>query len=177
MEEKKKRIRISVRNLVEFLLRSGDLDDRRGGVADKDAHQRIQKKMGPFYQAEVPLAFEKEYENFVLKVEGRADGILEQPDGFMVEEIKGTFRELELLEEPVPVHLAQAKCYAFLYGLEKHQESIRVLMTYCRLETEEGKKMEPLTKEDVKPETSNQKIRHFSFTYSMKELEAFLFAP
>ena len=89
----------------------------------------------------------------------------------MVEEIKGTFRELELLEEPVPVHLAQAKCYAFLYGLEKHQESIRVLMTYCRLETEEGKKMEPLTKEDVKPETSNQKIRHFSFTYSMKELE------
>ena len=51
MEEKKKRIRISVRNLVEFLLRSGDLDDRRGGVADKDAmqagtraHQRIQKK-------------------------------------------------------------------------------------------------------------------------------------
>lgn len=178
MEEKKKRIRISVRNLVEFLLRSGDLDDRRGGVADKDAmqagtraHQRIQKKMGPFYQAEVPLAFEKEYENFVLKVEGRADGILEQPDGFMVEEIKGTFRELELLEEPVPVHLAQAKCYAFLYGLEKHQESMRVLMTYCRLETEEGKKMEPLTKEDVKPETSNQKIRHFSFTYSMKELE------
>ena len=120
MEEKKKRIRISVRNLVEFLLRSGDLDDRRGGVADKDAmqagtraHQRIQKKMGPFYQAEVPLAFEKEYENFVLKVEGRADGILEQPDGFMVEEIKGTFRELELLEESVPVHLAQAKCYAF----------------------------------------------------------------
>ena len=178
MEEKKKRIRISVRNLVEFLLRSGDLDDRRGGVADKDAmqagtraHQRIQKKMGPFYQAEVPLAFEKEYENFVLKVEGRADGILEQPDGFMVEEIKGTFRELELLEESVPVHLAQAKCYAFLYGLEKHQESMRVLMTYCRLETEEGKKMEPLTKEDVKPETSNQKIRHFSFTYSMKELE------
>ena len=105
MEEKKKRIRISVRNLVEFLLRSGDLDDRRGGVADKDAmqagtraHQRIQKKMGSFYQAEVPLAFEKEYENFVLKVEGRADGILEQSDGFMVEEIKGTFRELELLE-------------------------------------------------------------------------------
>src|SRR5699024_6914841 len=97
--------------------------------------------------------------------------ILEQPDGFMVEEIKGTFRELELLEEPVPVHLAQAKCYAFLYGLEKHQESMRVLMTYCRLETEEGKKTEPLTKEDVKPETSNQKIRHFSFTYSMKELE------
>ena len=80
LEQEKKKIRISVRNLVEFLLRSGDLDNRRGGVSDKDAmqagtraHQRIQKKMGPFYQAEVSLVFEKEYENFILRVEGRAD--------------------------------------------------------------------------------------------------------
>lgn len=178
LEQEKKKIRISVRNLVEFLLRSGDLDNRRGGVSDKDAmqagtraHQRIQKKMGPFYQAEVSLAFEKEYENFILRVEGRADGILEEPDSFMVEEIKGVFRELEGLEEPVPVHLAQAKCYAFLYGLEKHQKTMRVLMTYCRLETEEGQPMEPLTKEDVRPETSNRKIRHFLFSYSLDELE------
>lgn len=178
LEQEKKKIRISVRNLVEFLLRSGDLDNRRGGVSDKDAmqagtraHQRIQKKMGPFYQAEVSLAFEKEYENFILRVEGRADGILEEPDGFMIEEIKGVFRELEGLEEPVPVHLAQAKCYAFLYGLEKHQKTMRVLMTYCRLETEEGQPMEPLTKEDVRPETSNRKIRHFLFSYSLDELE------
>lgn len=178
LEQEKKKIRISVRNLVEFLLRSGDLDNRRGGVSDKDAmqagtraHQRIQKKMGPFYQAEVSLAFEKEYENFILRVEGRADGILEEPDGFMVEEIKGVFRELEGLEEPVPVHLAQAKCYAFLYGLEKHQKTMRVLMTYCRLETEEGRPMDSLTKEDVRPETSNRKIRHFLFSYSLDELE------
>ncbi len=178
MEEDKKKIRISVRNLVEFLLRSGDLDDRRGGVSDKDAmqagtraHQRIQKKMGPFYHAEVPLSFEKEYENFTLRVEGRADGILEEAGGFLVEEIKGVFRELESLEEPVPVHLAQAKCYAYLYGLEKHQTSMRVLMTYCRLETEEGRPMEALTKEDVRPETSNRKIRHFLFSYSLEELE------
>lgn len=178
LEQEKKKIRISVRNLVEFLLRSGDLDNRRGGVSDKDAmqagtraHQRIQKKMGPFYQAEVSLAFEKEYENFILRVEGRADGILEEPDGFMVEEIKGVFRELEGLEEPVPVHLAQAKCYAFLYGLEKHRKTMRVLMTYCRLETEEGRPMDSLTKEDVRPETSNRKIRHFLFSYSLDELE------
>lgn len=178
LEQEKKKIRISVRNLVEFLLRSGDLDNRRGGVSDKDAmqagtraHQRIQKKMGPFYQAEVSLAFEKGYKNFILRVEGRADGILEEPDGFMVEEIKGVFRELEGLEEPVPVHLAQAKCYAFLYGLEKHQKTMRVLMTYCRLETEEGRPMDSLTKEDVRPETSNRKIRHFLFSYSLDELE------
>lgn len=178
VEKEKKTIRISVRNLVEFLLRSGDLDSRRGRGSDKDAmqagarmHQKIQKKMGSFYQAEVPLAFEKEYENFILKVEGRADGILEQEDGYLVEEIKGTFRELEDMEEPVPVHLAQAKCYAFMFAFEKKQSFMRILMTYCRLETEEGKRQEPLTKEDLKPEVSNGRIRHFLSTCSMEELE------
>ena len=32
-------IRISVRNLVEFILRSGDIDNRKGGIADKEAMQ------------------------------------------------------------------------------------------------------------------------------------------
>ena len=32
-------IRISVRNLVEFILRSGDIDNRKGGMADKEAMQ------------------------------------------------------------------------------------------------------------------------------------------
>ena len=177
LEEGKKTIRISVRNLVEFLLRSGDLESRRGGIADKDAmqagtraHQQIQKKMGPEYRAEVPLACEKEYENFILRAEGRADGILEQEDGYLIEEIKGTFRELEDLDEPVPVHLAQAKCYALMFGTEKEQEKIQVLMTYCRLETDEGKRQEPLTREELRPEVSNRKIRHFLLTYSMEEL-------
>ena len=36
-EENRKAIRISVRNLVEFVLRSGDIDNRRSGNAQKDA--------------------------------------------------------------------------------------------------------------------------------------------
>ena len=62
MEEKKKEIRISVRNLVEFILRSGDLDNSSGGFGERDAmqagtrvHQQIQKKRGADYRAEVPL--------------------------------------------------------------------------------------------------------------------------
>lgn len=57
----KKAIRISVRNLVEFILRSGDLDSRRGTLADKEAmqkgsriHRKIQRQMGADYQAEMP---------------------------------------------------------------------------------------------------------------------------
>jgi len=53
MEMKGKQIRVSVRNLVEFVLRSGDLDNRRTAVDQKEAmlaggrmHRKIQKKMG-----------------------------------------------------------------------------------------------------------------------------------
>ena len=63
MEEKKEeKVRISVRNLVEFILREGDLDSRQGGGADKEAmllggriHRKIQRQMGSSYHAEVPL--------------------------------------------------------------------------------------------------------------------------
>jgi hypothetical protein len=70
MEEKKEVqeiqeevVRISVRNLVEFILREGDLDNRQGGTADREAmllggriHRKIQKSMGAGYQAEVKLS-------------------------------------------------------------------------------------------------------------------------
>lgn len=137
-------IKISVRALVEFLLRSGDLDNRRGGWADREAmqkgsrvHRKIQKQMGAAYRAEYALAYEKQFEQFILRVEGRADGIFEEDGTAVIDEIKGTYLPLEQLEEPVAVHLAQAKCYAYIYGLHNHRDRMRVQMTYCSLEDEE----------------------------------------
>lgn len=178
MEEKKKEIRISVRNLVEFILRSGDLDNSSGGFGERDAmqagtrvHQQIQKKRGVDYRAEVSLVHEKEYEHFTLRVEGRADGMYEDGTTTVIEEIKGTYRDLEAMEEPVPVHLAQAKCYACIYGLQNCKEEMGVLMTYTLLSSEEEGLLRPLTKEEVKPEHSNWRIRHFLQTYKLPELE------
>lgn len=147
MEEKKEIIRISVRNLVEFILRQGDLDNRRTGAADKEAmlkggkiHRKIQKQMKGNYQPEVSLSFEKEYEKFNIRVEGRADGIIEEDNEFIIDEIKGVFRDISYLEEPVPVHLAQAMCYACILGMEKGLSKVFVQMTYCQMETEEIKR-------------------------------------
>ncbi|MDD3278575.1 MAG: ATP-dependent DNA helicase [Lachnospiraceae bacterium] len=140
-------IQISVRALVEFLLRSGDLDNRTGGWADKEAmqkgsriHRKIQKRMGGDYQAEVALSYEKTYEHFLLKVDGRADGIFVDDGIDTIDEIKGTYLPLDKLEEPVPVHLAQAKCYAYIYGLQNQKETMKITMTYVSLETEEVKR-------------------------------------
>ena len=145
----KEKVSISVRNLVEFILRSGDLDNRRAGFADKEAmlkgsriHRGIQRQMGGLYQAEVSLARETEFEDLVIIVEGRADGIIDDGTDATIDEIKGIYKDLRFLEEPIEVHLSQAKCYAFIYGEQKQKEKMRVQMTYCHLETEEIKRFE-----------------------------------
>ena len=40
----------------------------------------------------------------------------------------------------MPVHRAQAMCYAYIYGTQKELEKIGVQMTYCQLETEQVKR-------------------------------------
>lgn len=144
--EQKKQVRISVRALVEFVLRSGDIDNRRSGAAQKDAmaagtriHKRIQKRMGGNYRAEVPLKYTAldEEEDIELLVEGRADGIFEEDGIVTIDEIKGVYMDLERLAEPVAVHMAQAMCYGFFCCCDRDLDGVRIQLTYCNLETEE----------------------------------------
>ena len=150
-------VRISVRNLVEFLLRSGDLDNRKGD-RDKDAmlkgsrlHRKIQQQMGGDYRAEVSLKRETEYEDVRIQIEGRADGIFTSDDTAFIDAIKGVYKNLEHLKEPVLVHRAQAMCYALIYGEQEGLSKVGVQMTYAHLDTEE--------------------IRRFSETFPLEELE------
>ena len=144
-EEKVLNIRISVRDLVEFVLRSGDIDNRKGGgLGEKEAmqegsriHRKIQGKMGSAYRAEVPLGITLPGDGYTLTVEGRADGIFTEQDTVWIDEIKSMYRDPHTLKEAIPVHLAQAKCYAHIYALQHGLDEIGVQMTYCSLETEE----------------------------------------
>lgn len=201
-------VRISVRSLVEFILRSGDIDNRRAASPENAMqeggriHRMIQRRMGPSYQAEVSLSYAYDAGEYEIVVEGRADGIItefakeaspaalsaekgellldreaapELTDGgagtsvrvmaakrrdseepglaqamlamgqeqsvqkvtVTIDEIKGTYHDLKKMKAPVPVHLAQAKCYAYIYATQKKLSNIRVRMTYCHMETEE----------------------------------------
>ncbi len=174
-------IRLSVRGLVEFVLRSGDIDNRIH-QSSPDAmqeggriHRMIQKSMGPDYHAEVSLSYEKSYGNYSIVIEGRADGILDEhmdkplseievgQESFtgaavrkpMIDEIKGTYRELARMKDPVPVHLAQAKCYAAMYLIDRHYPSVDVRITYCNMDTEEK--------------------RYFDSTYTFEEITTWFF--
>lgn len=194
-----KKIKISVRNLVEFILRSGDIDNRYGSGMQAQAmqqgsrlHRKLQKKAGPSYHAEVPLKMEFQEKDYIIVLEGRADGIiitektdrepaflLEEADSgrqiaaeketsdnlqtgvsntreVTVDEIKGVFSDITKMTEPVPVHLAQAKCYAFIYASQNHYREIGVRMTYASLDTEE--------------------VRYFYIRYDFDELEEWFLA-
>ena len=143
-EENKEVIRLSVRSLVEFVLRTGDLDNRRGRAA-KDAmaegsriHRRIQKQMGGDYHAEVSLTCHLDCGPATLILEGRADGIFTDREGRRgIDEIKGIYRDVNRLEEPIPVHKAQALCYGYMYAFQEQLDGMVIQLTYCNLESEE----------------------------------------
>ena len=159
METETRVIRISVRNLVEFVMRSGDLDNRRLTGAEKDAmqagsriHRKIQKQMGAGYQAEVALNTRIDEGRFQILVEGRADGIMTDVTGHVtIDEIKGVYLDIDRLEESIPVHQAQALCYGYMYARKEQLEEIGIQVTYCQLETE--------------------MIRRFTKDYSFEELD------
>ena len=182
-DQEKPLIRISVRNLVEFILRTGNIDNRHSARVDNAMqegsriHRMIQRRMGSNYQAEVSLKYLCHYEKFDISVEGRADGVLSEqmyPDAqqinlldmvstgnhnqtteesimtpevnpielmdvITIDEVKGTYKDLKKIREAAPLHLAQAKCYAYMYAVEKHLAFARVRITYCNIETEELK--------------------------------------
>lgn len=158
-------IKISVRNLVEFILNSGDLTTS-SGLKDPDAmqegtriHKKLQKRMGAGYHPEVPLSITVpvSYDDvdFEMCVEGRADGIFTDETGIVIDEIKGVYSELSHMKEAKPVHRAQALCYAYIYAAEHKLDGIGIRMTYCYIPTEE--------------------IRYFSEYMDYKTLEKWFF--
>ena len=161
----RRELKISVRNLVEFIFREGDINSTGLGTRNPEAmqlgnkiHKKIQKSMGIGYQAEVPLftyvamQSEETGEEFDLKIEGRADGIFRDDSEILVDEIKGVFMDIHQLKEPLLVHKAQAMCYAYMICETENPAFITVQVTYCHLESEE--------------------IRRFPVTYRSEEIRA-----
>lgn len=201
MKRVKQAVKISVRNLVEFILRSGDIDNRSGGAADKEAmqegsriHRKIQKAQKGDYQAEVSLSLtlpvldEETGDSLELTVEGRADGIFTRDGLPWIDEIKGVYRDLEHMDEPVGVHLAQAKCYAYIYLLKRVQTAENVEMPESvadaagvmeEVETQRASETEENLKTTVKIGTrmtycniETEEIKYFEEIYSFEELKS-----
>ncbi|AKA72247.1 ATP-dependent DNA helicase [Clostridium scatologenes] len=145
-----KKIKVSIRNLVEFVLRGGDLDSKFVGssraLEGTRAHQKLQKKykqennIERQYNAEVSLKYNIEYKGFSFIIEGRADGVIVEKEKIIIDEIKTVNKPLELIDENYNIlHMAQAKCYAYIYAVQNDLKDIYVQLTYYSISADESK--------------------------------------
>lgn len=155
----KNNIKISVRNLIEFVMKSGHIDNSfksiNRALEGTKAHQKVQKSYGENYKVEVSLKTIFEYEEYSFELEGRADGIYRFEDEAIIDEIKSTTYDLEKIKrESNPLHWAQAKVYGYIYGLQNNLEKIDIQITYFHIESEE--------------------VKRFKDKFKLEELEEFL---
>lgn len=166
-------MRISVRNLIEFIYRQGDIDDRIGGTSSAQEgtrlHKVIQKELKEqceqvnekTYINEMHLSRNLNYHDINITLEGRADGVIItslQNDNKEVKiiEIKTTMKDLLTLEENENfLHWAQGKLYGYIYCEEEDLSKIDIDLIYCHRESLHTKT--------------------FTKTFSREELEKFFY--
>ena len=133
-----KELRLSVHQLVDFLLRTGDIDNRyfnRSTMSEGSRlHAVFQEEQSSEYIPEYPLKRTFTMDGVDITLEGRADGIIKKKNKeFIVDEIKTTTMDLDIfIQENQDWHLGQAKCYAYMFMLEQKLPSIGVRLTYIR---------------------------------------------
>lgn len=152
-------IQVAIRSLVEFICRKGDLSNdfspSARAIEGIRLHQLVQRQQSENYQSEVPLSYTYPIsEELSLVLSGRADGIIRDGNNITVDEIKSTAIELEHLNEPLSVHLAQAKVYAFILAKTYQLDHIHVRLTYIQIESEE--------------------IKYFTKNYTLENLSDFM---
>lgn len=131
-------VKISVRNLIEFVMRSGDIDNRFRDnarlIEGIKAHQKIQSSYGKNYKKEFSLKNTTIIDDVEFKVEGRADGLIRDGSIYTIDEIKSTSRNLDEIDDSNKLHWAQAMCYAYFYCLDTDLDSIFITLTYVNIE-------------------------------------------
>ena len=155
------KISLSVHDLVDFVLRSGDIDTRIFNNATmlegSRIHRYYQQKMNSNYKSEVFLSYECEFNEFFVHIEGRADGLIINEDSIIVDEIKSCVGDLEEFHKRHENwHLGQAKIYAFMYCNAHKINDATIVLTY-------------ISQED------NNNVKKYFYSYKFTELETYFF--
>lgn len=133
-------LKIAVRDLVAHVLRSGDLAfeflSSARPVEAIRIHQKIQQSRPENYQPEVAVSHPVDTELFTLTIGGRIDGVYQEADPVVVEEIKTTPLSLDHYEHHEnPIHWGQVKSYAYIYAMDHNLDEIDTRLTYYQLDT------------------------------------------
>ncbi len=158
----RREIKLSIRDLVEYTERSGDIDDRFRDTFDRakegqKIHKMIQKKYEVGFLPEVTLKNTTSYKSVDYIVSGRADGIGIKNGKILIDEIKSTTRDLDELEyNSNRYHWAQVKCYGYFYALDNDIKNITLQLTYFQTDTKKIK--------TIQKDFSFDELRDFYFS-------------
>ena len=145
--------KIGVRDLAYFIHQSGDLTteffSNHDMLLGSRAHDYLQSQYGPNDKAEYYIKREISYLGKTYILDGYIDGILNEDEKIIIEEIKSTTKELdEITIDYHKEHLAQAKIYAYLYALENNMDVINIRLTYISVVDYDLKSFDMIAKFD-----------------------------
>ncbi|CAJ1190246.1 DNA helicase [Companilactobacillus paralimentarius DSM 13238 = JCM 10415] len=136
--------KIGIRQLVEFVLRSGDLMENKNSqnTAQNGSriHRRLQKtrSKNTDYESEVYLKTEVTMNDTEYVISGRADGITTTDKSILIEEIKTSDQPFdELSDNTLELYWGQVKVYGYII-LKEHPElkHVDLRLTYFQVSTE-----------------------------------------
>ncbi|HOJ45609.1 MAG TPA: ATP-dependent DNA helicase [Bacilli bacterium] len=130
-----KTLRLSVHDLVDFMLRSGDIDNRIFNKASMQMgtklHQAYQSAQSGAFEAEKFLKHTYVVDEFAVTIEGYADGIREILNKVYIEEIKTTVADLDQFSTQHEAwHTMQAFIYGHMYALDHNLDTVRIRIIY-----------------------------------------------
>ena len=135
-------IKISVRDLVQSVLNSGDI--RFGFLSPSRAqdgimiHKRVQDSREEGYQKEVSVRFTVKDADLSLEIHGRIDGVFQKEKTTVIEEIKSTRTPVADLQPAADgPHYSQALVYAYIFAAQSQLENVLIHLTYCHVESGE----------------------------------------
>ncbi len=142
-------IKIAIKKLVEFVLRSGSIDSRFTGsdraLLGSRIHRKLQKEAGKNYQAEQFLTIDVCEADILYTLHGRADGIIEENDSVTIDEIKTVSTPVEQIDENYSkAHWAQGCFYGYIVCKNENLTQINIQLTYYNIDTEEIKRIKKL---------------------------------
>ncbi len=154
-----KSLSLSVHDLVDFLLRKGDINSfiysNETMQEGTRLHSSYQKNQDTNYVSEYFLKETFYVEDYEVTLEGRADGVI-FGDVATIEEIKSTVIDLDQFkEEQEEWHLGQAKCYALMLAHSLNAERVNVNLIYIS-------------------QISNSHMKKFTYSFNVHELEFFV---
>ena len=161
--------KIGVRDLAYFIHQSGDLTteffSNHDMLAGSRAHDFLQSQYGNNDKAEYYIKREISYLGKTYILDGYIDGVLNEDETIIIEEIKSTTKDLdEITIEYHKEHLAQAKIYAYLYALENNMDVINIRLTYISIVDYDLKSFDMIAKfEDLEDFTLNTLEQYISW--------------